>query len=176
MKIILIIDDEKDIRFLLSTILVDEGYETLEAGTVEEAEGIIGNKMQLPIVAAYGKILGRLGKTFGWLMIGAVATIGGFYTVLTGYSIAYTYFAATLQIPENTADFFKYTFLQDSGSLSNIGSISWPIVIVTLVCALFSWVVLIRNIRSGIEKICSLFMPILMVFILFFALSTTSTI
>jgi NSS family neurotransmitter:Na+ symporter len=133
-------------------------------------EGIIGNKMQLPIVAAYGKILGRLGKTFGWLMIGAVATIGGFYTVLTGYSIAYTYFAATLQIPENTADFFKHAFLQDSGSLSNIGSISWPIVIVTLVCALFSWVVLIRNIRSGIEKICSLFMPILMVFILFFAL------
>ena len=45
MKRILIIDDEKDIRFLLSTILVDEGYETLEAGTVEEAEGIIGNKV-----------------------------------------------------------------------------------------------------------------------------------
>ena len=44
MKRILIIDDEKDIRFLLSTILVDEGYETLQAGTVEEAEGIIGNK------------------------------------------------------------------------------------------------------------------------------------
>ena len=44
MKKILIIDDEKDIRFLLSTILVDEGYETLQAGTVEEAEGIIGNK------------------------------------------------------------------------------------------------------------------------------------
>ena len=44
MKIILIIDYEKDIRFLLSTILVDEGYETLQAGTVEEAEGIIGNK------------------------------------------------------------------------------------------------------------------------------------
>ena len=44
MKRILIIDDEKDIRFLLSTILVDEGYETLQEGTVEEAEGIIGNK------------------------------------------------------------------------------------------------------------------------------------
>ena len=44
MKRILIIDDEKDIRFLLSTILVDEGYETLQAGTVEEAEDIIGNK------------------------------------------------------------------------------------------------------------------------------------
>lgn len=133
-------------------------------------EGIIGNKMQLPIVAAYGKILGRLGKTFGWLMIGAVATIGGFYTVLTGYSIAYTYFAMTQKIPEDTAFFFKHTFLQDSRSLENFGNISWPILIVTLICALFSWVVLIRNIRSGIEKICSLFMPILMVFIVFFAI------
>jgi two-component system nitrogen regulation response regulator NtrX len=38
MKKILIIDDEKDIRFLLSSILSDEGYETLQAGTVEDAE------------------------------------------------------------------------------------------------------------------------------------------
>ena len=38
MKKILIIDDEKDIRFLLSSILSDEGYETLQAGTIEDAE------------------------------------------------------------------------------------------------------------------------------------------
>ncbi len=136
-------------------------------------EGIIGNKMQLPIVAAYGRVLGRIGKTLGWLMIGAVATIGGFYTVLTGYSIAYTYFALTLQIPEDTASFFKHTFLQDSGSLEIFGQFSWTILIVTLLCALFSWIVLIRNIRSGIEKICSVFMPILMVFIVFFAIVVT---
>ena len=41
---ILIIDDEKDIRFLLSTILADEGHETLQAGTVEEAELQIDKK------------------------------------------------------------------------------------------------------------------------------------
>lgn len=35
---ILIIDDEKDIRFLLSSILSDQGHEILQAGTVEEAE------------------------------------------------------------------------------------------------------------------------------------------
>ena len=38
MKKILIIDDEKDIRFLLSSILVDEGYLTIEAGDVAGAE------------------------------------------------------------------------------------------------------------------------------------------
>ena len=38
MKKILIIDDEKDIRFLLSSILVDEGYLTIEEGDVAGAE------------------------------------------------------------------------------------------------------------------------------------------
>lgn len=41
MKKILIIDDEKDIRFLLSSILVDEGYLTIEAGDIAGAEKTI---------------------------------------------------------------------------------------------------------------------------------------
>jgi two-component system, NtrC family, nitrogen regulation response regulator NtrX len=51
MKKILIIDDEKDIRFLLSSILSDEGYETLQAGTVEDAElEIDTNNFNLAII------------------------------------------------------------------------------------------------------------------------------
>ena len=51
MKKILIIDDEKDIRFLLSSILSDEGYQTLQAGTVEDAElEIDTNDFNLAIV------------------------------------------------------------------------------------------------------------------------------
>ena len=38
MKKILIIDDEKDIRFLLSSILLDDDYLTIEAGNIAEAE------------------------------------------------------------------------------------------------------------------------------------------
>ena len=38
MKKILIIDDEKDIRFLLSSILADENYFTIEASNIQEAE------------------------------------------------------------------------------------------------------------------------------------------
>lgn len=43
MKKILIVDDEKDIRILLSSILVEEGYTTLLAGSVKEAERLIEN-------------------------------------------------------------------------------------------------------------------------------------
>ena len=44
MKKILIIDDEKDIRFLLSNILVDENYITIEAGNIQDAEKKIDNE------------------------------------------------------------------------------------------------------------------------------------
>lgn len=133
-------------------------------------EGAIGHRTGLPIVSAYGQVLGRVGKTLGWLMVVAVATIGGFYTVLTGYSVAYAYFSGTNMIPEDTGAFFKQTFLQDSGSLTVWGGFSWGILLVTVLCALFSWFVLARNIRSGIEKVCSIFMPILMALMLFFAI------
>jgi len=41
MKNILIVDDEKDIRILLSSILKEEGYNCTHVGTVNEAENII---------------------------------------------------------------------------------------------------------------------------------------
>jgi len=41
MKKILIVDDEKDIRILLSSILKEEGYICISVGTVKEAENII---------------------------------------------------------------------------------------------------------------------------------------
>ena len=44
MKKILIIDDEKDIRILLSSILKDEGYITILAGSVKDAEIAIDNE------------------------------------------------------------------------------------------------------------------------------------
>ena len=45
MKKILIIDDEKNIRFLLASILTDEGYEILEAGSVAESELLINQRV-----------------------------------------------------------------------------------------------------------------------------------
>ena len=133
-------------------------------------EGIIGNKWKEPLVAAYGRVLGKFGKTLGWLAVSACTTIGGFYIVLTGYCIAYTYFAASNQIPDNTAAFFTESFLQVSPTLSDFGSFSYPVCIATLVVSLFSWFVLVRDVKSGIEKICSIFMPILVVFMCSFAL------
>ncbi|PCI96060.1 sodium-dependent transporter [Candidatus Aerophobetes bacterium] len=133
-------------------------------------EGVIGYRTKLPIVSAYGKVLGNTGRSLGWLMVAAVATIGGFYLVLTGYSVAYAYFSVKGCIPQDTATFFKHTFLSGTGSLTSFGGISWPILLVTFICGTFAYIVLLKGIRSGIERVCSIFMPIMLTLIVFFAI------
>jgi neurotransmitter:Na+ symporter, NSS family len=135
-------------------------------------EGTIGQNTKLPIVTAMGVAGGKSGKFFGWLAVLTCATIGGFYVVLTGYSVAYAYFLATGTIGSDGTFFFKQVFLQDSGSLTQIGGVAGNVLIATLFVAFFSWIVLARNIHSGIEKICSFFLPLLAIFVLVFSLAS----
>lgn len=132
-------------------------------------EGAIGHRLHLPIVSAYNAVARHPGKFFGWLSIVAVVTIGGFYTVLTGYSVAYAYFFGANKIPTDTEAFWD-NFLRNTDSLTVWGGISWPVLICTMLVAIFSWVVMVRNIRSGVERTCSIFLPILLVLILFFGI------
>ena len=133
-------------------------------------EGLVGYKWKEPLVSAYGRVSGKTGKTLGWLAVFACATIGGFYIVLTGYSIAYAYFSATNQIPDETATFFTHGFLKATSSISDFGAFSYPVCIATIVVAIFAWFVLVRNVKDGVEKICSIFMPLLAVIMVAFAI------
>src|SRR5271156_986230 len=119
-------------------------------------EGVIGYRMKSPLVAAYGSVLGKAGKTLGWLAVLACLSIGGFYIVLTGYSVAYTCFSAVNAIPEDSKSFFVQTFLKTTPSLTDVGQLSIPIFISTLAVGLVTWFVLVRNVKDGIEKICSI--------------------
>lgn len=133
-------------------------------------EGVIGNKIKLPLVGAYGKKWGTVGKAAGWLSVIACLTIGAFYIVLTGYSAAYTYFAALDQIPIDSKTFFVETFLKTTPSLTDFGGISWPILSATMIVALISWAILVRDVKDGIERICSWFMPVLALIMTVFAI------
>lgn len=133
-------------------------------------EGVIGSQMKLPLVSAYGSVLGKAGKTLGWLAVLACLSIGGFYIVLTGYSVAYTYFSAFNAIPEDSKSFFIHSFLKTTANIKDFGEISIPIFISTVAVAFATWVVLVRNVRDGIERICSIFMPLLVVIMTAFAI------
>ena len=134
-------------------------------------EGIVGHHWKSPLVTAYGIAWGKIGKVFGWLAVIACLSIGGFYVVLTGYSVAYTYFSMTSQIPVDSKAFFLDSFLQATPSITEFGKISFPIFFATLFVVGATWMVLVRNIRSGIERICSIFMPLLVIILLLFAIA-----
>ncbi|MCE5317935.1 MAG: sodium-dependent transporter [Parachlamydia sp.] len=135
-------------------------------------EGVIGDRMKDPLVSAYGKVWGKVGKTFGWLAVLACLSIGGFYIVLTGYSVAYTYFSAVNAIPDDSKSFFVNSFLKTTASIGDFGQLSLPIFISTLGVAAAAWFVLVRNVRDGIERVCSIFMPLLAVIMAIFAVVT----
>jgi NSS family neurotransmitter:Na+ symporter len=134
-------------------------------------EGVIGQKFGLPVVSSYGKSRTPRAKFFGWLAVLACVTIGAFYMMLTGYSVIYTYYMGAGAIEGDTAYFFKEVFLQDSGSLTSWGAFCAPIFISTILVAIFSWFVLIRKIQSGVEKLCSFFLPLLTAIVVAFAIA-----
>lgn len=133
-------------------------------------EGFIGYKWNLPLVTAYGKKWKDVGKTFGWLSIISCLTIGSFYIVLTGYSAAYTYFSAVNAIPEDSKTFFIQSFLKTTPTLSDLGSLSIPIFLSTCVVAILTWFVLVRHVKDGIERICTIFMPLMAIIMAVFAI------
>lgn len=135
-------------------------------------EGLIGYKWKLPLVTAYNKVLGNKGKTLGWLSVIACLTIGAFYIVLTAYSAAYTYFAATKQIPYDSKSFFLNEFLKTTEGIHDFGTLSWPVLLATIGMAILTYLIMVRNIRDGVERICTFFMPLLAIIMTVFALTT----
>lgn len=133
-------------------------------------EGLIGYLWKSPLVTAYGIVWGKNGKILGWLAVLACLTIGAFYTVLTGYSAAYTWFSATNQIPEDSGTFFVHSFLQTTSGITDLGGFSLPIFLSLAAVILLTWFVLLRNVRDGIEKVCILFMPLLAIIMTTFAI------
>lgn len=129
-------------------------------------EGLIGFQWKKALVSAYGEAAGSWAKILGWLAVLACVTIGGFYTVLTGYSVAYIYFAAAGVFPSDTEAFFQNDFLHLTEGIHMWGGVSWVPFAGTAVVLALTGYVLYRSISEGIERVCSIFLPILVVLIL----------
>lgn len=136
-------------------------------------EGLIGQRLGLPLVSAYGVTVGKAGKLLGWIAVLSCLTIGAFYIVLTSYSLIYTFFEISSTIPSDTATFFQQNFLKSTSNIKDFGVFGWNIFLVVLIIAFFVWWTLIRDISKGVEKVCSLVMPLLSVLILFFAIASS---
>jgi neurotransmitter:Na+ symporter, NSS family len=134
-------------------------------------EGGIGQRLKIPQVAALRSVAGRIGAWSGWLAVLSCATIGGFYIVLTGFSVAYFFFSLSGGLPSSDAAyFFKHTFLHDSGSLTQFGGIAWGVLLSTVAVVAFTAYVLGKDIQKGVERLCSVFLPLLAIMVILFSL------
>jgi neurotransmitter:Na+ symporter, NSS family len=134
-------------------------------------EGGIGQRFKLPQVAALGSVAGAVGRWSGWLAVLSCATIGGFYIVLTGFSVAYFFFSVTGGLPSgDAAHFFKQTFLHDSGSLTEVGGVAWGVLLATASVVFFTAYILGKDIQKGVERLCSVFLPLLALMVTLFSL------
>ena len=125
-------------------------------------EGIVGKTYQAPFVSSLGKVLGNKGKILAWPTVFGVITIGGFYTVLNTWSLAYVWFSGISAIPAETETFFYQSFLGASSSVNELGSFSWLIGLGSLALLTFVYKINASPIAHGIEKLSKIFLPILM--------------
>ncbi len=101
----------------------------------------------------------------GWWMP-TVATIGIqlFYAVVMAWCVRYFMFSFTLAWGADTGSFFANDFLKISkGGPFDFVGIRWDILASTLLVWGVCWAICYREVNHGIEKACSVFMPLLFI-------------
>lgn len=115
---------------------------------------------------------GRLGEILGWWMP-TVATIGIqiFYSVVIAWCVQYMYFAIEQPWAKDSGSFFineflaamdKKAFAPDNAPLT-LGGVSFSILATSFGVWFATWFICFKEVNHGIEKACSIFMPLLFI-------------
>ena len=124
------------------------------------SEIYIGQKSQKNTVTAFQALLGKpnFWQIIGILSIITVLTILTFYSVVGGWVLQYLIYTLSSRLPEiseNSQEFFS-NLLQ-----SPINGVVW-----TAIFTLITGLIVVRGIKSGIEKVSKILMPLLFFLIL----------
>ena len=123
-------------------------------------EFIVGRHAQANAARAFDKLSnGRPWKLVGYLGILTSTIILGFYAVVAGWCLQYLYASIVGKI-NGDAEFVRNYFIQFSSS--PVKPVFWGIAFVLL-----THLVVIRGVRSGIERASKLLMPILIILLIF---------
>ncbi|OKY75170.1 MAG: sodium-dependent transporter [Desulfobulbaceae bacterium DB1] len=96
-----------------------------------------------------------------WMPTVALFGIMLYYAVIIGWCINYFFFSFNLAWGADPQAFFFNSFLQLSDSPFHLGGIRIPILSSTFVVWFLCWIICYREVNHGIEKACTIFMPIL---------------
>ena len=100
----------------------------------------------------------------GWWMP-TVATIGIqlFYSIVIAWCLKYFIFSFNLAWGADTSSFFYNDFLKLSSGPTDIGGINYSIAVISAVVWFITWLICFKEVNHGIEKACSVFMPLLFI-------------
>lgn len=108
---------------------------------------------------------GKRWKIIGWMGLCAATLILGFYSVVAGWTVEYIYQSLTsFEGAENANDLHSL--------FTSFSSSTWQPLFWTLAFLFVNYIILIRGVEKGIEKMSNILMPILFVILLAFTINS----
>lgn len=130
------------------------------------AEFLIGRHSGKDVCSAFSCFKGgRPWQVIGWMGITASALILGFYSVVAGWTVEYIWQSLQGFGGVSTSDGLHNQFVAFSSD-------GWAPLWWTLLFLLFNYLILIRGVEKGIERMSNILMPVLFVIILAFAINS----
>lgn len=126
-------------------------------------EYTLGHREKGSSPLAFARVSHKMEWAGWWMPTVALFGIMLYYAVIIGWCINYFFFSLNLSWGANPQSFFFNTFLQISESPFELGGIRIPILSATFFVWFLCWIICYREVNHGIEKACTIFMPILLV-------------
>lgn len=130
------------------------------------AEFLIGRHSGADVCNAFECFKGgRRWKVIGWLGLSAATLILGFYSVVAGWTVEYIFQSLNRFSGASTADALHNQFLAFSSN-------GWLPLLWTVIFLVANYLILIRGVEKGIEKMSSILMPVLFLILLAFVINS----
>ncbi len=123
----------------------------------------VGHREKGSSPLSFARIDVRMEWVGWWMPVVAMFGIMLYYSVVIGWCINYLFYAVGLSWGNDPQTFFFKEFLQLSDSATTLGGLRVPVVFSTLFVWVLCWLICFRDIRHGIERASTIFMPLLFV-------------
>ena len=124
-------------------------------------EYTLGHREKGSSPLAFARVSSRWEWAGWWMPTVALFGIMLYYAVVVGWCINYFFFSFNLSWGADPQSFFFQDFLQLTDSPFELGGVRMPILLATCFVWLTCWVICYREVNHGIEKACTVFMPLL---------------
>ena len=130
------------------------------------AEFLIGRHSQSDACKAFRCFKnGKNWQVIGWMGISAAILILGFYSVVAGWTVEYIYQSVINFRGASTPESLHNQFVEFSSN-------GWMPLIWTIVFLVMNYLILIRGVEKGIERMSNILMPVLFLILLAFTVNS----